>query len=169
MKLGDGEVAAVDVTPSRRPPGLGRRIRCTLGLHQHRFLSADEVADPAEPCRVEWRCVYCDRLRSYGPNHDYARETTGDHPCRRIRTCVRCGHEKTEVEHRTRRVFVQDLPSGERSTDVTYWPEKLNCDYVDLCQDCGDTSWVRTEHNWDNPRWGDVCGRCGEKWVGDEA
>ncbi|MBF9133843.1 hypothetical protein I0C86_33650 [Plantactinospora sp. S1510] len=112
----------MDVTPSGRARGLGRRIRCGLGLHQHRLRSADEVADPA-----------------------------------------------AEVKHRTRRVYAQDLPSGEPSTDVIARFDKPNCDCVQLCEDCGDTIWVSTEHDWDSPRWGDICRRCGEKWVGDEA
>ncbi|MFF9570524.1 hypothetical protein [Streptomyces sp. NPDC014685] len=89
-------------------------------------------------------------------------------PCRKIPVCVRCGHELECVQHANHLVPVAGLPATQRPNYVPGYRRATPCDYVQICRHCGETdNNVVTEHDWDDPWWGDKCRRCGERWVDD--
>jgi hypothetical protein len=127
--------------PPGQVPGRGRRFLCRLGLHRN-----TEVADPAGPCQVEWRCSACDRLHQTRPNHDYASPVDRYEPCRTVWTCKRCGYNDERLGCRTHNVFLVDLPADQHPSYLqgNYGP----CDFVTVCQDCGNVSTAMADHKW---------------------
>ncbi|WP_344534393.1 hypothetical protein [Streptomyces albiaxialis] len=122
-----------------------------------------------EPCRREWRCVGCHRLRSLTADHVYRRgdEKPLDHPCEKIAVCARCGYELPVERHDKEPVAVFDLPEAERPHYFS-WESASLCDYVLICRRCGERDrYFFTEHQWSRPSWGGVCAHCGEDWFDD--
>ncbi|MFF8712702.1 hypothetical protein ACF07T_14910 [Streptomyces sp. NPDC015184] len=160
--------SAAQMTSSLRHSGFLRRMLCRLGLHKERCLTPDELDRPATRCLHEWRCAFCDRLRRSDVLHRYGREKPTDEPCRRTVACVRCGHEYGHVLHANDLVPVDSLPAEQRPDYVTYYRRATPCDYAQICRRCGETdNHVVTEHDWEDPWWGERCRRCGGKWFDD--
>lgn len=157
------------MTSPLRHPGFIRRMLCRIGLHRDRCFTPDELDHSATPCLHEWRCASCDRLRRSAVLHRYRHEQYTGGPCRRTVVCSRCGHENGHVvQHTNRLVPVDSLPAEQRPDYVTYYRRATPCDCVQICRHCGETdNNVVTEHDWDDPWWGDRCRRCGERWFDD--
>ncbi|MGY0231888.1 hypothetical protein [Longispora urticae] len=151
----------------RRSWPRGWRWLCRVGQHtlegQH-----PHPESATDPCLYERRCTSCGRLGSSGVIHEYGRAGGKDAACVRISTCLRCGDERRDTDHRIRTVLGADVDSEDRERIPT-WRKLEACDVVEICVDCGNCA-IATfqQHDPESTDYSHRCRRCGH-WDADDA